>query len=59
VYKRLGTSEDADEIMKHEFFKDIDQDRLQMKALSPPIMPKTTHNPYELEDYPPLDIFTH
>ena len=39
--KRLGSSsKDAEEIKKHEFFKDIDWKKLLKKQLKPPFKPK-------------------
>ena len=37
---RLGASGDAEEILQHPWFADIDRDTLMAKSLTPPFMPK-------------------
>lgn len=37
---RLGASGDAEEILQHPWFADIDRDTLLAKTITPPFMPK-------------------
>jgi|LauGreDrversion4_2_1035121.scaffolds.fasta_scaffold126217_2 hypothetical protein len=37
---RLGARKDADEILKHPFFRDINLDTLKEKTLKAPFIPK-------------------
>lgn len=39
VYKRLGTNDDAEEVLTHPFFEEIDISALEYKMLEPPLLP--------------------
>ena len=41
--KRLGTANDADEIVNHPFFADIDWDKLMNKQIDAPFKPDMDH----------------
>ena len=38
---RLGARKDADEILRHPFFKELDMEKLREKTLKAPFIPKT------------------
>ena len=40
VYKRLGTNDDENEVLQHQFFASIDTDALSAKMVEPPLFPK-------------------
>ena len=42
---RLGASGDAEEILQHPWFADIDRDTLLAKTITPPFMPKQSDGP--------------
>jgi len=42
--KRLGSDKDYVEIQEHEFFKDIDWDKLYKRGVKPPFIPETESN---------------
>ena len=37
---RLGARKDADEILRHPFFRDLDLEKLKQKTLQAPFVPK-------------------
>ena len=54
--KRLGAEGGIEEIFKHEFFKDLDIDKLKAKTLKPPYQPEIAQG--ELKFFDPRLIKT-
>jgi serine/threonine protein kinase len=49
---RLGYDEDADEILKHKFFKNIDPSKILKKEVEPPYIPFIhPHDPYFVANF--------